>query len=131
MTSYICFNNVIVDLNKIIIYEGIKYYLATNYYLNNDNNIIINYGDRSYIYRIDPVKYNNQYILFCYFNDKQYVDNVKVDGFYILVNNVIKLKLQYITQDATFRTRTCTLYFDDYTEYLKDDFEYYSDNEVD
>lgn len=52
--------------------------------------------------------------------DNKIVNNIDVEGIYIIVNKLTKLILKYITCDATFKNKNCC--FDDFEEISKDDF---------
>ena len=90
--------------------------------MDNVEYLIIDYGNREIIHGVDCVVFNNNYIICCYFTDNKLVNNIKVEGIYIIVNKIIKLTLKYITCDATFRNKNCYCYFDDIEEIKKDDF---------
>ena len=78
-----------------IIYEGIKYYSIINN-IDNVEYLTIDYGNREIIYSIQCIIYNNNHIICCYFTNSKIVNNIKVEGIYIIVNKLIKLVLKYI-----------------------------------
>ena len=109
-----------------IIYEGIEYYsIEQNYNMDSVEYLTIDYKNRQIIYSIDCIVFNNNYIVCCYFTNSKMVNNIKVEGIYIIVNKLIKLTLKYITCDATFKNKNCCEYFDDIEEINKDNFVFY------
>ena len=111
-----------------IIYEGIKYYSIINN-IDNVEYLTIDYGNRKIIYSINCIIYNNNHIICCYFTNSKIVNNIKVEGIYIIVNKLIKLVLKYITCDASFKNKDCCELFDDMDEIYRDDFELLSDDD--
>ena len=111
-----------------IIYEGIKYYSIINN-IDNVEYLTIDYGNREIIYSIQCIIYNNNHIICCYFTNSKIVNNIKVEGIYIIVNKLIKLVLKYITCDATFKNKDCCEYFEDMDEIYRDDFELFLDDD--
>ena len=111
-----------------IIYEGIKYYSIINN-IDNVEYLTIDYGNRKIIYSINCIIYNNNHIICCYFTNSKIVNNIKVEGIYIIVNKLIKLVLKYITCDASFKNKDCCESFDDMDEIYRDDFELLSDDD--
>ena len=111
-----------------IIYEGIKYYSIINN-IDNVEYLTIDYGNREIIYSIQCIIYNNNHIICCYFTNSKIVNNIKVEGIYIIVNKLIKLVLKYITCDASFKNKDCCELFDDMDEIYRDDFELLSDDD--
>lgn len=106
-----------------IIYEGIKYYpIEQNYNIDDVECLTIDYKNRKIIYGVNCIVFNNDYIICCYFTDNKIVNNIDVEGIYIIVNKLTKLILKYITCDATFKNKNCCEYFDDFEEISKDDF---------
>ena len=127
MINKIVVNNfadaIISTKNIPIIYEGIKYYpIEQNYNMNNVEYLTIDYKDREIIYSIDCIVFNNNYNICCYFTNNKMVNNIEVEGIYIIVNKLIKLTLKYIICDATFKNKDCCEYFDNIEEINKDDF---------
>lgn len=118
------FEDAIISTKDIpIIYEGIEYYpIEQNYNMNNVKYLTIDYKDREIIYSIDCIVFNNNYNICCYFTNNKMVNNIKVEGIYIIVNKLIKLTLKYITCDATFKNKDCCEYFNDIKEINRDDF---------
>ena len=118
------FADAIISTKNIpIIYEGIKYYpIEQNYNMNNVEYLTIDYKDREIIYSIDCIVFNNNYNICCYFTNNKMVNNIEVEGIYIIVNKLIKLTLKYIICDATFKNKDCCEYFDNIEEINKDDF---------
>ena len=110
-----------------IIYEGIKYYSIINN-IDNVEYLTIDYGNREIFYSIDCIIYNNNHIICCYFTNSKIVNNIEVEGIYIIVNKLIKLVLKYITCDATFKNKNCCELFDDMDEIYRDDFELFLDD---
>lgn len=125
------FVNAIINTKDIsIIYEGIVYYsIEQNYNMYDVEYLTIDYKKREIIYGVNCIVFNNNYIICCYFTNNKIVDNIEVEGIYIIVNKLKKLTLKYITCDATFRNKNCCEYFDDFDEIIKDDF-IYLDNDV-
>jgi hypothetical protein len=111
-----------------IIYEGIKYYSIINN-IDNVEYLTIDYGNREIIYSIQCIIYNNNHIICCNFTNSKIVNNIEVEGIYIIVNKLIKLVLKYITCDATFKNKNCCESFDDMDEIYRDDFELLSDDD--
>ncbi len=106
-----------------IIYEGIKYYpIEQNYNMDDVECLTIDYKNRKIIYGVNCIVFNNDYIICCYFTNNKIVNNIDVEGIYIIVNKLTKLILKYITCDATFKNKNCCEYFDDFEEISKDDF---------
>ena len=112
----------------LIIYEGIKYYSIINNIVNVEY-LTIDYGNRKIIYSINCIIYNNNYIICCKFTNSKIVNNIEVEGIYIIVNKLIKLVLKYITCDATFKNKNCCELFDDMDEIYRDDFELFLDDD--
>ena len=114
--------NILTNENPII-YEKIKYYsVENNYNLDYVEYLTIDYGSRKTIYSIDYIINNNNYIICCYFENSPIVNNVKIEGIYIVVNKIIKLTLKYITCDATFKNKNCCELFDDMDEIYMNEF---------
>ena len=113
-----------------IVYEGIKYYsIEKNYNIDNVEYLTVDYGNREIIYSIQCIIYNNNHIICCNFTNSKIVNNIEVEGIYIIVNKLIKLVLKYITCDATFKNKNCCESFDDMDEIYRDDFELLSDDD--
>jgi len=94
--------------------------------MNNVEYLTIGCKDREIINIVDCILFNNNYTICCYFTDYKIVDNIKIEGIYIIVNKLVKLTLKYITCDAAFN-KDCCVYFDDFEEISKDDFILYDD----
>ena len=47
----------------------------------------------------------------------------------VKINKIERLIIKKLTQDATFRTKSCTMTFEEICEFTKNDFEEYEDNE--
>ena len=84
--------------------------------------LTIEYQDREIIYGVYCILYNNNHILCCYFTNNKIVNNINVEGIYIIVNKLIKLTFKCITCDATFNNKNCCEFFDDFEEINKDNF---------
>ena len=125
------FMDAVINTNEIpIIYEGIIYYsIIKNYNIDNIEYLTIDYGNRDIIYSIECIIYNNNHIICCYFTNSKIVNNIKVEGIYIIVNKLIKLVLKYITCDATFKNKNCCELFDNMDEIYRDDFELFLDDD--
>jgi len=122
------FEDAIIKTCEIpIVYEGIKYYsIEKNYNIDNVEYLTIDYENRNIIYSINCIIHNNNHIICCYFTNSKIVNNIEVEGVYIIVNKLIKLVLKYITCDATFKNKNCL--FDDMDEIYRDDFELFLDD---
>ena len=118
------FADVIINTKNIpIIYEGIEYYpIEHNYNMDNVEYLTIDYKKRKILYGVNCILFNNNYIVCCYFTNNKIVNNIEIEGVYIIVNKLIKLTLKYTTCDATFKNKNYCENFDDFEEINKDDF---------
>jgi len=112
-----------------IFYRDIEYYpIEQNYNLDNVQYLTIDYNDREIIFGVDCIVLNNNYIICCNFTHNKIVNNIEVEGIYIVVNKLIKLTLKYITWVSEFTLRHNDTYFDDSKEITRDDFIFLNDN---
>jgi hypothetical protein len=118
------FVDAIVDTNDTlcIIYEGIKYYQVINYDFNNIEFLTINFGKRDIIYSIVCVKYKDNYYVCCYLTDKKIINGIEIEGIYIKINSIVKLRLKFTTYDATFKNKNCCEAFNDFDEISRNEF---------
>lgn len=110
---------------KFIEFDGILFNGLDNYKLNDCEYILIAYNKKK-INSIYPILYNgNKYIIFCRFDPS---NNMK--GFYIEINNIKKLRLEFEDSrtifNCNFNQNNCLENFNNFIEYNKEDFIIYN-----